>query len=311
MYKERVNIGPKARDSKAQGALVPHSYDFDILKIEPDSVEAGAAVASLKPEIYTIGAVLIDRVVTDAYQARNVDEEVEKLLPYAPFISAGTQIRTKLHDAVAGMEHAVNVGEAAPLIISGYRRLRYLYTLLSTLLPSVKLNKGPRLFIIGGANTATEIVSQTVNTVADLVGVEDKDRLLSVVENSYPFVAELAAAHSTATIMGIYALDANGTKAAPPHRFDKRFFAIVSDGRKERLGLSDAGKMVLQSTIGTDRLRDYRSNTSPTVGCPALVNFGDGSAVETVWNWNLEIARRIIPRLASGPLPDPSQADSV
>lgn len=116
---------------------------------------------------------------------------------------------------------------------------------------------------------------------------------MQIARNSYPLVLQLAMTNLERGPIGILMPSLLG-RPFPPN---PKYYAIDGSGNKARLVIAKMGTEQLRK-VGGEELKDFRSGKSPTVGCPAMINFGDGSAINKLWNWHVEIAEKIYPVLA-------------
>lgn len=128
--------------------------------------------------------------------------------------------------------------------------------------------------------------------------MDNPDRLIRIAENSFPLIAKLASSHTDAQLAVSNAFEVIPLLPFSPYK--SKYFAVIEQNGQERLDFPQEGQDLIEKVIGVRDPRDYRSENSPLVGCFAMVNLGEGSAVKVLWDWHLEIAKMIYPRLEIG-----------
>lgn len=300
VIQERVNVASLAKKLRLEGvpsALAQRDDDFGPLP-EPNSEESYAMWARYKPEQYAIGAIFADKVVRFAYEQTDVSGMIRSIAdennPWGPFRALGQKIRQETLASIQWNCEQVNKG-AEPKLLPAYRRLNALINLENTL--TIQHKNTVERYLEGGVNTAIEVMSNLLDLTVQLVrSVEDQQRIIRIAENSFPLIAKLASSHGAALIS---VLDIIRPLQFFP--FDPDYFVLEDSNGKERLVLSEEGKDRIERLIGTREIEDFRTNT-PVVGCIAMVNFGEGSAVKLMWDWHLEAVRTM--KLRPGLRPD-------
>lgn len=305
VIKERVNVTALAKAYKEGGYHTNSSSSIDFSTFPPgDSEEARAMWARYKPEQYALGAIFADLVVRTAYDARDVNEMVEAIAkeqsPFGPIFALGQKIRIEVIASIQWNCERVEKGEE-PELLPAYKRLEQLVELERRLIPANRTMTGVKNYLEGGTNTAVETISNSLMVIVQLVGsIEDPQRLIRIAENSFPLIAKFASGHGEAVIQVVGALKRYPFPPFIP--YDKEYFALEQTNGNERLVLSEKGKDGVEAVISVRNFEDFRTDT-PVVGCIAMVNFGDGSAVKRMWDWHLEAARVMFPRFRPGPPP--------
>lgn len=298
VFKERVNIGPVAKQLKQHGHASSAGAEIPTTGVIPDSAKAYAEYARIKPELYAVGAVIADYVVKQAYNQRNVAEMVESLTPDYPFQSLGTSIRDDIHASIASSVRKFEAGEGDTRLLSVYKRLKYLVRLEHRLVPKTRPLADVESFLQGGSSTAADVTSNMLNMVAlHAYDFANPQRLIDIAQNSYPLIVKLAMSHGDAVLPVIGAFRGLDLPFLP---FESDYFEIQGSGNRERLAISEIGRRIIQEITEGEDLEDFRSHETPTVGCLAGVNLGEGSAVRVVWDWHMEAARLIYPKLRLG-----------
>jgi hypothetical protein len=147
----------------------------------------------------------------------------------------------------------------------------------------------PALEIGGGVATAVRSMAGTLEMLPALHPQKDKasaDELLKVAHNSYPMLLDLAVNYEvseTSTVM--HALSKEQPNPNSWNFFDPNQFEVTGEGEKMRITPK-------QKVINAARQKALeRKKLTPTVGCPAAVNFGMGSAIRRLWMWHIDIVR--------------------
>lgn len=236
---------------------------------------------SVDPEIelYALSAVAIDRVISYAFSKRTNHP------PLGLKTTRGKNARLKKSLSIDKnfQELELNFGKTLEwytFFLSMYpdentqdefniHSIRERLTTVLDLMPARKLHyeNGFKL-INAGIGTGVSEMTRVLKTIPLLyrqkhsresTSVED---LMKTARNSYPIVVQLASMHLTRFLQYSQNLDAHLL------RFNLK---SVTDGNAVTLSVA----------------------RSPTKGCPALVDFGEGSAIKRVWRWYLEIAKQI------------------
>lgn len=298
-FKERINVAPLAKKYREEG-YPPGSPSFDEFGALPlaNSGEARAMWAQYKPEMYAIGAIFADRAVRFAYEQRDIDKTVltiaETKNPFSPFLILGSEIKQEVISSINWNCEQIEKGKE-PRLLSAYKRLKTLIILENELKPQVRY--AVRQFLEGGINTAVDTMSNSLDVIVELVGgIENPQRIVSIAENSFPLIAKFASGHGEVVLDVLEGLKQFPLIYTP---FNPEYFALEDRDGKEKLVISEKGKDRVESIIGIRDFEEYRSDT-PVVGCLAMVNFGDGSAVKRMWDWHLDVVQAMAPRFRPG-----------
>jgi len=295
---ERINVAPQAKDFKANG--LPSSMRFPIpVDIEPDTPEALAFRSSFKPELYALTAVVIDYAVKKAYDERKpARDQIGKLEPTSPFISLGVNMRAAMNEVVERESRALEAMDGPEFVVQAFRRMDLLTRGIYEVLPD-NINENGQRFIMGGINTANETMSGVLGVIPEVQGIDNTDDLIEIAENSFPLIMKLAAGHADVSINTIHSFRKIPELGFFGYTgFKKEFFTVKELNNKKYLGFTEAAEKIMAEL---QKDLDSYSTISDTVGCPAIVNFGDGSAVELLWKWYMEYAKEIYPRLNPAP----------
>ncbi len=148
---------------------------------------------------------------------------------------------------------------------------------------------------MGGIQTAVNVMSGALEVIGIIGKGKSPEELVGIAERSYPLIARWASIHLAEFLPTVHALQVRDKQNNVLGPFKPQNFTFSGEQGAERLDVSDRGRESVLRSLSTQEPVEY---DSPTVGCPAMVNFGQGSAVRTLWDWHLEIAQRVYPRLA-------------
>lgn len=311
----RINIAPLARQIK-EGLFteVRHYGGFSVLGVEQLHL-----YSKLKPELYALSAVFIDEVVKKALDSRNELQpfglvtlndakdgyrvaKFQDLDEIYPFVSVTRYMWDTFGTLVDQEIREIESGRSSPPIESVYKRLKELVSLVHSNIDSPvvwRRYKNVETFIKSGFNFAAVVMGGLTEVIIRVDGnLDNPQGLLQIAKNSYPLVAELAMSNTEKADIA-HILQGWPFEVSLPFPFVSKYFAIEGVGDEARLVISKVGEERLV-TRGIS-LEDLASGRSPTLGCPAMVNFGDGSAVKKLWDWHVEIAEKIYPHLVAGP----------
>lgn len=180
---------------------------------------------------------------------------------------------------------------ASPQLVSAYKRLDMLTWFLHEVIPSKRKEPGMRRLMKEGIGTATDAMSGILGVIPKVdPAIQDPDQLVATAENSFPFVAQLASDH-----VGQFSHKINSLRAAPWLPFLRDRFTFKELHGKQYLALSDLGQALFDEA--DQQFQEDNIDPSPKVGCLAMVNFGEGSAVSKLWDWYLEKGKQIYPLL--------------
>lgn len=206
-------------------------------------------------------------------------------------------VRLDIQNASEALERKVERGEESAEITSVYERAR-------VLLPQWAEDKRSIVkFLASGIITAVQFTTSVLEVIPRLeTGTRDPAKLVETFEASYPFVTNWASAH----LVDFIHL-ASTTFVADVESLQESFrvsnFQLEVDGKgRKRLALSEEGKGAIKEQSLINDV--FTKPTTPTAGCPAMVYFEQGSAVRRLWNWYVEVAREVYPRLYSSPRND-------
>lgn len=279
----RVNIGPMAKQIKTDG---------------PTMATTHTDLKSLKPEFQAVSAVLIDKIIADSYEERNLGLQSALILNFGRENTFETLEKVMMQDiggTVIRLGNRLDSNADSPEYQATYNRFKQLLETRAELDPEIVFL--PSLSsLYGGLQTATFFMSESLRLIHALGDGKSPEELLAIARRSYSLIVNTASMHLEHFIH-------TGTVIHPEkdETDQSRFgdlalskFALIGEPGSERLGLSP------EATLEIQRLIDEAGKLeTPTTGCPALVNFGGGSAIKKLWDWHLELAERIYPALAN------------
>lgn len=300
--KNRINIGFLARQIQVEG--------FSNGRNVPEIWR------SLKSERYALTAVIGDRIIDRAYETRGERPPygLAKPLPLSPssradwksmslqnaqiktaiyhfgdlFLSMGLTLRLAAHDELGELEMRLCDESDHSSIKSVYRRLKEL-----TEIDNKKLEG----YMLPGIQTAVTFMSGLLETIPNVYKRHYPDeeftseKFVSIAHSSYPLIVELAASNIDAFMsLENNLVDLGGYSSCI---LNPQSFVLSGAVNQERLDLSRE----VQEKFEKLKELVHADSCSETVGCPALVNFGNGSAIKKLWDWHVEIAEKIYPHL--------------
>ena len=305
MNENRINITSVARQIREKG------LGFD----KPYVAQGGflEVFSEVKPELYALTAIFADGIVKKAYEERVnrqpfglITQDIgyhvagyEDLQGVHPFIKISMCMRYTLMSSVDKEIEEVEAGRSSPRLDPIYQRLKELVDLLRyncTNETDIARYKDVASLIKGGVNTATNVMAGIIGVIPRVDrNLNDSQRLVQIARNSYPLVAELAMINIENMQRVEFLLP---TLFGLPFPFKARYFTIEGADNNSRLTISKNG--IRELSKNGSSLEDLGVGKSPTVGCPAMVNFEDGSAIKKLWDWHVEIAEKIYPHLGPG-----------
>lgn len=287
MIKEtRVNIGPLAKQIRTEGPLITPKY---------------ADFATMKPEFEALTAVLIDRVVTCAYEER--DTRIQSAI----VLSAGgddtftvlEKIMTQdIGSSANRLQRQIENETVDPELISTYIRFSDLLKERAEMDPEIGQHTTLLSSLLGGIQTATLMMSESLGLINVLGEGKSPEELVGIAKRSYPLIVNIAAMNLEHFIFAgevLQPLDSEDDSFGFIHLSPYKF-ALIGDPGRERLEITPEASEEIEGLI-----EKSGELTVPTTGCPGLVNFGTGSAIRKLWDWHLELAEIIFPKIAAVP----------
>lgn len=312
----RVNITSVARQIRDNGiGFLPHEPHG----LREPLVAQGEFLdvfSDVKPELYALTAIFTDGIVEKAYEERVnrqpfglIMQDSKDSLGYRavaykdlegmfPFIEIAMCMMGTLGSSVEKEIREVELGRASPRLESIYRRLKEVVGLLRyncrDEADKVKY-KDIASFIGSGTNTAAILMAGVIGVIPQVDrNLNNSQRLVQIAKNSYPLVAKLAMINiENAPSIGFLM----PTILGRPLPFSPKYFTIEGTDNSAKLTISKTASEDLRKKGSS--LENLGVGKSPTVGCPAMVNFGDGSSVKRLWDWHIEIAGKIYPYLVA------------
>lgn len=278
---ERVNIGPMARQINETG-----------LDEFPDNQNWHPG---MKAEKYALTAIFIDRIVTRANAGRvkrppfGLRFEDKTLTPKrldhaAPFNTVQMGMFETLEFTKDDELKDFVKNNLPENVLAVYHRLHSLGALV-----------GDRSNMDGGLDFACVFMSAVCEAIPRFSpDVQDPDVLAERAKNSAPLVLKVAAANMANVQLCLNSLTATLSQSEPFSRFRPDSVEIGEIGGKEQLVISEKG----MERLKWNGVEDLAVGRGVTIGCPALVNFGEGSAIQTLWDWHVDVARQIYPLIA-------------
>lgn len=275
----RHNISPGARSIAGNG---PQKEKGKKAGSKFTDQEAEAYWEKHVEEGYQLSAVLADQVVNLAI------ESIGKNPPYGLIGHKGTpvenledtqELRRAMKDSLSisqsmlweDLGNKAKSGSKDPIVLV-YKRYVDLYNFAQNNLAS---STDAIINIYAGLNTATYVLNWTLENIIEIYEREFPGKELTVeefktiAENSWPYIASRASDHRHIFEMGSDPKD---------HTFEKRnngLALVFKPGVKEASDQKELKRPLMP--------RDNHE----AFGCPALVNFGGGSAIRKLWDWNI------------------------
>jgi hypothetical protein len=320
---ERVNIGPMAKDFRANGAPDNGAPTKNFSYRNEEAIQAWH---DMKPEYFALTAVLTDRAINRAVDQRSQRPPfglIEKSDdPYnrdkrinPPHVTSVEQILDK-HDLAwsidTTLERAVTEelafipsvtnpdGEMAP-VQSVFKRYKDLSAFRKKYITE-DLEDEFTMIYNGSGTAGIEMVGviDVLPKVYEIKGLQPvAEELTQTVANSFPLIAYLAMQH-------IYDFGEIETKKNRSFRldnfeyvpdFDPYAFRLVETKKGKQLTLSpNLGSQDAPDSALLEKSRSTLLMGPDIIGCPAMVNFDGTSAIRKLWDWNVEIAEAVYTR---------------
>lgn len=292
----RINIGPIARKLAREGVPadqlhlnVPHAYLPDAptpLPTEDEYLWQDWSDESSDPfykELFAVSAVIIDRIVDYALEIRS------SLPPKPPSRRTNSSLRAQdnmamiLKRAVAtrrvALNKAVRENDFTDPLTSVYKRYKFLLDDPRALVPDGPFNR-IETGLMNGLQTMDDVIYD-IPPVYGLTHPEDipnLDRLMGIARRSYVLVNKLAG----------YKLQKAGWIGMAWAKVGYSSLKLVGNPEEDYLDLNM--EALENYPFRFDYFEDLNVRQGTVIGCPARINFGDGSAIKKLWDWRLEIA---------------------
>jgi len=309
----RQNITPVAKEFKAKGVTDLPTFEHPSYTYQ--SPEALDVWYKMKPELYALTAVLIDRVVDRAIRTKHERppfglmsfdlavvnlqapptpiSAIERIVNDQDLASAmrATLTRSAIEE-VEFLENPDNLNDTTRQAVSVYNRLKQLVVFRQRYIENDDHTEDPAAFIRRGSGTAAAIMGGVVNVLPEVYeanGLElNPQELTQTAINSYPLVADLAMRHMYDFGIVLTRLE-EGSKFFK--RFNSKYFVLKDISSGIQLTITEDAKNYDEDIAQELHSRNHIGGA--TIGCPAMVNFNGESAVKKLWNWHLELAEAI------------------
>lgn len=319
LEERRVNIAPLAKTFRAKGHITP----------TPDPLNGNVSDSKGKEEVWyavkqeymALSSLFTDMVVERAYESR-VNRKPFGLIrkinaedtPSLETETAETAIVTEVGDflnVMLAMRDTLDLSLREEMgkfsspqlpLDEESLRMKPAYARLKKILEKTSTSSYPHRTVEdslqGGIGTATETMKSCLEVIPKISDSKNPEELLAIAKESFPFIAGLAMGHADIIVSLIHALKVKESKnyfLGHFSPFESEFFTIKGG----RLSFSEKGEEVLQKAERSVIERANKSGTTSLIvaGCPAMVNFDGTSAVRKLWNWHLEIAEHVYPKL--------------
>lgn len=246
---ERVNIQPLVERIKKEGKEAFGPF-IKAEGVKPDSNEAMLIWNQYKPEVYAIGAILVDPVIKDSFKRIDPEKVATQVSLEQPFRNQFSDLAIELAIALNMPLYRreleiLNSDRSSP-DMRNYMRLQYLLAEFNALLPNSSFNDFNH-FISSGLHTATDVNINLSGQVAEKVGKGNNDRFGIVLPNSYYMSSELSTNNTDLMVSKVRALREGGDTVPEEEKmlykpFNPELFALTGEGSSERLSYSGMGK---------------------------------------------------------------------
>ncbi len=314
----RINIAPLAHHFAAQG------YDKPEGNAPENSFDFSVWYQKTKPELYALTAIVADRSVSRAVALRpqrppyglttisnippqlpildNVLNNYRSVVPsdidhQYPFFSIADFMRDTLFRGITEEAISLKVGAGGHEKYTVWERLENILSAVNQFAPEGnRASMGSTGFIASGINFASVVMTGMLDVISDVAPREYQtaEGLTQIAINSYPLVVKLAAGEFDKVTGAVNYM----SNAYPGNhlKFDPTNFKISEDEKRHpMLEISPKGKFILMANdVDLEEPADHA-----VLGCPALVNFGEGSAIRKMWDWNIDIAQQIYPGIVA------------
>ncbi len=302
-----VGIVKDAKDFREYGYTPLSPVEDPILReVAPESPEAYQLFSDIKPELYARLSGIIDDTMNHAVSQRAErgpfgliqkfpSNVIYRLDEAYPFYHMRECMDSTLEYSSEAMRRRFESGETSFEFDQNYRRVNQIVRKLAGILEERKKADTTEKLTNTGIHTASSTMSGILSLVPNFA--DGHDETIALAENSYPVVTQLAKMQGIVAVNFIEAPDKDGKVRLPLFDYFPHYFEVKERGGKSFLDFSPAGIAALRKI---ERLffQIYKEKglaPEPLVTCPALVNFGDGSAIKKMWEWHLDIARQIYP----------------
>lgn len=309
-FRPRVNIHSAAKDIKKTG-IEPKSGSPNLDDSYPEP-EARRIWKEKKPELYAISAVIIDRIALRAENIRkdfpfSLSKEIHGMAPSTTNVKnrAVTEYDNYLYNTlflslVSELSFLKNMQSVPPeQLTPEERQLNQTYRRFEQLINFCHRNiepLTPKKYLHPGIGSATKMMTEVIRVIPDVYTREfprdslNADNLTKIMANSYPFVTRMAMMHIDDFIVAEREIVSESDVNEFGSIFDPTCFTLRTIGNGLALNLNNETLSKEKKPIPF--AKRFIADTAE-VGCPAMVNFGDGSAIKRIWGWSTQAANDI------------------
>jgi hypothetical protein len=271
-------------------------------RIFPDEIGSDYYIAwtKIKPEMYAIMAVLIDSVVPQGIETqlarsssafvrdnlgsvKNEHDLFEKV-----YLHTGVKLTNFIKHA-----RTYALREHNHPLYAVWERFNSLDGFLMAYIRNLRRDASDTI-LARGVGTATKTMANLLEVIPQVYAAKnpqerlDPYTLAAIAHNSYPLVTELAMLHFEDfldTRDRLEQEEKNDNTKQETNEADKSYDPRNFTFRQTAHGYTLVAKN--PSFIHNDYQNEL---IEPRVGCPAMVNFGDGSAIQKLWQWHVNMA---------------------
>jgi hypothetical protein len=277
---------------EADPSVVGNRPEIDIDVIVDDD-KFWESIHELRPELYAITALATDYTVTNAYQKWEQDHSLspEAFYTAKPSIKSlpvrlNHTLRAAVPDALDAMESEY------PGIIDRYKQLtrHFLLTYESSRYESIEG------LIESGIGTATKETVKAIEAISRTCKLDSPDigddEIIAIARRSSGIILKAASVNlgQLPVVSGLLEeTNKNYTDYGPENPVEVLKLTVDRDGLKyvnfigPMLNLPDPN-----DKTGKSKLNDAEL-VFETLGCPAILKFGDSPTVVKLWNWVIDI----------------------
>lgn len=250
---------------------------------------------------YTVVSDIIDRSVSRAAAYRDsrepfglVQQEADRLKvvkkfpkrdPYKALANAmSTTLNTALREEIGFLQDKATTDPESPEADSHNALQRWVDFQTRHI-----VYIDPAFEIGGGIATAVRSMVGTLKMLPELYQSTysqkpSKDELIQIAQNTYPMLVDFAVNYEGTE--SSRALSKLSTKEGMGswNFFDPTKFELIDKAGKIRV-------IPKESVLEEAKDEMANQNKDPLIGCPAAVNFGEGSAIRRLWLWHVDIVR--------------------
>jgi len=299
---QRVSTGQFAKAIREEG-YVDSGFEDPLRKYYKDPHEALQVWdITMKHERFAIMADLVDKAVTRSEIERG-QTRIYKMVGANPYESLSSYMKGILTKAIGeeiDYRHKLNKVDPGDPQASIYCRFLDWVEFHNKYIIETDAHRkcgvlSPKEAITPGIDAATNWMGLVLKMVpkvyksANPEDIIDIPLLVGMARRSYPLLGKLASSDIVSfncigfTIAGLEDPDHVG-------EIDPNAFSLAQDKMGLRLDFSEVAKVKIAEEISR---KQKEIATTPRVGCPALINFGDSSPVAKLWERYLGYASDI------------------